>query len=226
MSKRTDKEDFDKYISEVKESEIDLMENQKKTIKLLTLACGGFFVLAALAGAAIIVMLPLKQSIPYMLREGAGGTVDSLSILTPDAMTRNEAVMDYFIRQYVINRESYSGKNIQTYYDYTLEMSSESEGRAWDKKYFDGANALDKKWGDSVKVTVKIATVIPDLTNNKAVVRFQKTYEYTNREPITEFWSADLSWYLSDDITKVSQRAMNPIGFKVDDYRSSQETSR
>ncbi|WP_407200960.1 VirB8 family type IV secretion system protein [Enterobacter cloacae] len=66
--------------------------------------------------------------------------------------------------------------------------------------------------------------VIPDYKNNKAVVRFIKRYVYDNKQPVTEYWSADLSWYFDTGTVKVSQRAINHCA-KVDDYRSSRKSA-
>ena len=219
MSKKVDLADYEKFLQEAKDTEIDLLVNKEKTIKFLKLCCLGFFSLAALGVGGVVTLLPLKV-------DSVTGRVDSLSLVTPDTLSQMDSAVDYFIRYYVKNRESYSAKNIQTYYDTTIEMSDEEQARAWDKKFFDGKNAIDKVLGNSVSIEVEVKDVIPDYKNNKAVVRFIKRYVYDNKQPVTEYWSADLSWYYDTGTVRVSQRAINPLRMKVDDYRSSQEISK
>lgn len=227
MSKRVDKDDLELFLSEAKETEVDLFVSQNKTIKFFKALVVGLVVISALEGVALVKLIPLKQWLPYLLvADKSTGHVDSLNILQPDEITQHQSVVDYFIGNYVKNRESYSAKNIQIYYDNTIAMSSDDEGRAWDKKYFDGKNALDKVLGDSVAIEVNIRNVIPDYTNNKAVVRFEKKYVYPNKSPVTEYWSADVSWSYETSVMKVSQTSANPLGIKVDDYRSSQELTK
>ena len=228
MSKKVDLAYYEKFLQEAKDTEIDLLVNKEKTIKFLKLCCLGFFSLAALGVGGVVTILPLKEPpIPYILKvDSVTGRVDSLNLVTPESLSQMDSAVDYFIRFYVKNRESYSAENIQTYYDTTIEMSDEEQARAWDKKFFDGKNAIDKVLGNSVSIEVEVKDVIPDYKNNKAVVRFIKRYVYDNKQPVTEYWSADLSWYFDTGTVKVSQRAINPLRMKVDDYRSSQEISK
>ena len=227
MSKRVDRDNFDQFKKEVKESEVDLMVTNTRTVKFLKLTCAGLFIIACGAVYGLISILPLKKTEPYILSVDKNtGAVDSLSLVTPEKLSQMDSAVDYFIRLYVKSRESYSSKNIQTYYDTTIEMSDDDVARAWDKKFFDGKNAIDKVLGSSVAIEVTVKDVIPDYTNNKAVVRFEKKYVYDNKDPVTQYWSADVSWYYDTSVMKLSQRTINPLRMKVDDYRSSQEFSK
>ncbi|WP_313397386.1 type IV secretion system protein [Acinetobacter variabilis] len=226
MSKRVDKEDLEKFYEEAKESEVDLFTAQNQTISFLKKLVWALVIIAALEGVGLVRLIPLKQWLPFLLSQDSTGHVQALNMLEPDTITQHQAVVDYFISIYIKNRESYSAKNIQTYYDNTIAMSSDEEGRAWDKKYFDGKNAMDKVLGDSVVIEVNVRNVIPDYDNKKAVVRFEKKYIYPNKAPVTEYWSADVSWFYETSVMKVSQTAANPLGIKVDDYRSSQELTK
>lgn len=226
FKKKADKADLDEFLKETSDAEIDLFLHLKKSNKYHKFVSAGFFFLAAISGVAVTVMAPLKESVPYLLiADKTTGTVDSLSALTPDKINSNQAITEYFIRQYVTNRESYQGKLIQTYYDKTIAFSDENVGQEYDK-IFSGKNALDKKYGDNLEIITNVTTIIPDLVNKKAVVRFEKTYIEANKEPRTELWSGDVSYFFTPKEMKIKQRAINPIGFTVDAYRSSQETSR
>ncbi|KAB1469234.1 type IV secretion system protein [Cronobacter sakazakii] len=227
MGKRIDRENYEQFLKEANESEIDLLVHREKTISFLKKTCVGLFILAAGGIGSNFALFPLKENTPYLLvQDKATGAVESLTILTPEELTKMDSTVDYFVRLYVKNRESYSAKNIQTYYDTTIEMSDQEQGRAWDRKYFEGKNAIDKVLGDSVSIEVNVTDVIADYKNNKAVVRFEKKFVYDNKEPVTEYWSADVSWYFDLGVMKVFQRAANPLGMKVDDYRSSQEVRK
>lgn len=226
FKKPSKKEDIESFMKEANDAEIDLLLQLKKENKLHRIASTGFFLLSALSIGAVAGLTPLKERVPYLLvADKSTGTVDSLSVLTPDEVMSNEAVLEYFIRLYVSRRESYNYNLIQINYDQTLAMSDDAVAAAYDS-LFGKKDSIDTRYQGNLEITVDVPTVILDVKNQKAVVRFSKTFKEANKEPITQYWSADVSYHYSQNTQRNGQRAQNPLGMLVDGYRSSQEVSR
>ncbi|CAH5303345.1 MULTISPECIES: virB8 family protein [Enterobacteriaceae] len=220
------KEAVKEFVKEANDAEIDVVLLLQKSNKRHRMASVGFFVLAALSLVALASLVPLKDKEPYLLElDKSTGSVNSLSVLTPDQITGNEAVMDYFIRKYVTGREGYNYSLIQIAYDQTMAMSDDSVGGEYDNQ-FGKKDSIDKRYQGNLEIVVDNLTTSVDLQNQKAVIRFSKTFKENNREPITQYWSAELSYHISTDVMKGSKRGINPMGIIVDGYRSSQEFSR
>ncbi|EBZ6776946.1 type IV secretion system protein [Salmonella enterica] len=214
------------FVKEANDAEIDVVLLLEKSNKRHRMASIAFFVLAALSLVALASLVPLKDKEPYLLElDKSTGSVNSLSVLTPDQITGNEAVMDYFIRKYVTGREGYNYSLIQIAYDQTMAMSDDAVGGEYDSQ-FGKKDSIDKRYQGNLEVVVDNLTTSVDLQNQKAVIRFSKTFKENNREPITQYWSAELSYHISTDVMKGSKRGINPMGIIVDGYRSSQEFSR
>ena len=220
------KEAVKEFVKEANDAEIDVVLLLQKSNKRHRMASVGFFVLAALSLVALASLVPLKDKEPYLLElDKSTGSVNSLSVLTPDQITGNESVMDYFIRKYVTGREGYNYSLIQIAYDQTMAMSDDSVGGEYDNQ-FGKKDSIDKRYQGNLEIVVDNLTTSVDLQNQKAVIRFSKTFKENNREPITQYWSAELSYHISTDVMKGSKRGINPMGIIVDGYRSSQEFSR
>ncbi|NPE55589.1 type IV secretion system protein [Dickeya dadantii] len=225
-NKDSDNEKLKTFLESANESEIDLLENQQRQIKRLEIGIIMFFVITVIAISGYPILLPLKQIIPWMLvADKSSGRVDSLEMLTPSKVSMDESVIKYFLRLYVINRESYAPKLIQQYYDYTMLMSSSDEKVKYDALYT-GDNALDKKYGSEVEVIINPLTIIPDLKEKKAIVRFEKIIKWRQRDPVTQYWSADISYDLDLKTKTEKLLTLNPLGFTVDAYHAAQDVNK
>ncbi|EEP3373112.1 hypothetical protein AB0001_004831 [Salmonella enterica] len=224
--KESNNDDVKSFVKEANDAEIDLLINLQNSNKRHRMASMAFFTLAVLSLGTLASLVPLKDKQPYLLElDKSTGSVNSLSVLTPDEITGNEAVMDYFVRKYVSGREGYNYSLIQIAYDQTIAMSDDSVGTEYDNQ-FGKKDSIDKRYQGNLEIVIDNMTTSLDLKNQKAVIRFSKTFKENNREPITQFWSAELSYHISTEIMKGSKRGINPMGIIVDGYRSSQEFSR
>lgn len=184
--------------------------------------------LVVLSIAAIAAMMPLKETTPYLVRvDNTTGVPDIVTRIDEKSVKFDEVMDKYWLARYVLARESYDWNVIQKDYDMVGLMSAPHIGKQY-ASLFEGDDALDKRFGDRIKVEVKIVSVVPD-GNGIGTVRFIK--ETRNKEDAPDVpgritkWVATIGYeYQSTLQLRESSRLINPLGFQVKTYRVDPET--
>jgi len=186
----------------------------------------GAVIVAVLAWLVVVMLLPLKETIPYIYRtDTKTGVPDLITAMTDKQVTGDEVMDKYWLAQYVRARETYDWYTLQNDYDTVGLLSSAPVGAAY-SQLFEGKDALDKKYGKSVRATTQIVSVVPDVSNRTAAVRFTKTTKRIEQEgpETTTRWVATIAYeYRSTARIKESARLVNPFGFQVLSYRVDPE---
>ena len=116
---------------------------------------------AVLAIAAIAMMMPLKESVPYVIRvDNTTGVPDIVTAITDKAVTGDEVMDKYWLAHYVRARETYDWYTLQRDYNTVGLLSSANVGQGY-AQLFEGKDALDKTYGKTVRATVEILSVVP-----------------------------------------------------------------
>ncbi|WP_108610802.1 type IV secretion system protein [Aminobacter sp. MSH1] len=188
-------------------------------VKLLSFALFG-------TGAAIVVMMPLKENTPYVwLVDQKTGRPDLMTAVDAYTSNFNEANDKYWLAQYVQSRETYDWYTIQKDYDAVGLLSSREVGAAY-ARLFEGENALDRRYGASIKETIKILSVVPN-GKNIGTVRFVKTTQRVAdaASPGTsQVWVATIGYeFKPGTFGRESTKLVNPFGFRVTSYRADAE---
>lgn len=175
---------------------------------------------------SIALMLPLKESTPYVIRvDDATGIPDIITAMDTKGVQFDEVMDKYWLAQYVRAHETYDWYTLQKDYDTVGLLSSARVGQEY-AALFDGKDALDKRYSNSVRVTVEIVSVVP---NGKGIgtVRFTKNTKRADdpKSPgtITK-WVATVAYeYRNPSMIRESARLVNPFGFQVLSYRVDPE---
>jgi len=181
---------------------------------------------AVLAIAAIAMMMPLKESVPYVIRvDNTTGVPDIVTAITDKAVTGDEVMDKYWLAHYVRARETYDWYTLQRDYNTVGLLSSANVGQGY-AQLFEGKDALDKTYGKTVRATVEILSVVPT-GKNTGTIRFIKTTKRVDQEgspgTVTK-WVATVAYeYRSTALIKESARLVNPFGFQVLTYRVDPE---
>jgi type IV secretory pathway component VirB8 len=179
-----------------------------------------------LAVAAIAMMMPLKESIPYVVRvDNSTGVPDIVTSMVDKKVTGDEVMDKYWLAQYTRARETYDWYTLQRDYNTVGLLSSPHVGQGYAQQ-FEGKDALDKTFGKAVRSTVEIVSVVPS-GKNTGTVRFIKTTKRVDQEAspgtVTK-WVATVAYeYRSTALIKESARLVNPFGFQVLSYRVDPE---
>ncbi len=183
-------------------------------------------VCAVLLVVAIALMLPLKQNTPYVIRvDNTTGVPDIVTAMDTKGVGFDEVMDKYWLAQYVRARETFDWYTIQKDYDTVGLLSSPRVGQEY-AGLFEGKDAIDKKYGNQVRVTVEIVSVVP---NGKGIgtVRFMKTMKRVddqNAPGTVTKWVATVAYeYRNPSLIRESARLVNPFGFQVLSYRVDPE---
>ena len=182
---------------------------------------------AALAGGslcAVIAMLPLRTIEVHVFRvDSATGVVDLVAPLK-GTQTYNEAVTKYFAALYVRLREGYLPDEARHAFRTVTLMSAADE----QQRYADWASPRNPKslvavLGQDGRADVVVKSItFPD--RKLALVRFARTVRHQG-QLLTSHWQATLSFaFVAGDMAE-SDRAINPLGFVVSQYRIDAETA-
>ena len=189
----------------------------------------GASLVAILAIIALVLLLPLKKSIPYLVRVDKNtGYTDIVTTLHAKTLTVDEAADKYWLAKFVRARESWEWYTAQEDYDTVRLLASSDVGRQY-AKLFEGSNALDKQFGQHTVASVDIQSVVPH-GNGQATVRFQKKI---NRRDGGDSGARLSSWvatigYEYRPAGKMAEkdRLKNPLGFQAMSYRIDPEVTQ
>ena len=186
-----------------------------------------FIAIAAVIGMAS--MAPFKRVVPYVFAiDKATGNVELVSAADDRTIVGYQELLDkHWAQKYVIARESYLYKLLQSDYDTVLALSSDEVGRDYAKQY-EGPNARDKKYGAAIEMKVKVlsVTLSQDDVGTKAVVRFEKTSKRTEADQADQpqYFVATFPYeYKPSMFGKEKDLIQNPLGFKVTGWRVDSE---
>jgi len=189
---------------------------------------GGACVLTVAAIAAIAGLTPLKEREPYVIRvDNTTGHVDIITALDEKAVSYDEVMDTYWLRKFLVARETYDWYTIQADYDTVGALASPTVARDY-ASLFEGADALDKRWGRNYRVRVEITSVTPGTNGNGiGTVRFTKHGGRPEDAPGTgqvTRWIATVGYeYRNPSKMKSGARYTNPLGFTVTSYRIDPE---
>lgn len=227
MATKVEASNFDRYLHEAKSWETDRLldaEKSKKRAWVLAILSGGiaFAAVIALAG-----LTPLKQTELKVIRvDNATGNVDVVTEI-PNAKTNySEAVNKYFAQLYIRYREAYSRDLAEEYYSDVGIMSGSAEQRRYGD-FFTPKNPLSplNVYGTTTHVKVRIKSV-SFIKDNVALVRYTKEVERSASErPAVTHWAATLVFRYSGAPLSEADRAVNPLGFQVTEYRNDPDAA-
>ncbi|PNQ76348.1 hypothetical protein BA950_07680 [Erythrobacter sp. SAORIC-644] len=182
-------------------------------------------IVALLLAFAIVLLLPLKTTVPYtLLVDRQTGYVEELAPLNEAVVSPDTALTRSFLAQYVIARESYDASSLQRDYR-KVALWSEGEAR---QRYIAGMSSSNPssplaQLSNGSIVSTEIKSV-SSLSAKSALVRFITTRSDRGAESLTpEHWVAVINYHFSGAEMSADDRLVNPLGFQVTRYRKDQE---
>lgn len=217
--------DFDAYLKEAKSWETDrvIQERASKKVawRVATVACA----VGVLGVASTVIMATQEPPPPTLVRMNeTTGQVDLLSTIRDHKTTYAEVINKYFVQWYVRYRASYSKNLAEDYYYRVGLMSSNPE----QQRYFEDFNPKNPQsplnvYGDyaTVKVNVNGTSFIQP---HVALVRFTKEVTRGSDNPTITHWVATVTFRYSALPMREEDRAINPLGFQVTEYREDPDS--
>jgi type IV secretory pathway component VirB8 len=201
------------------------IDNALKSERLAWKVAGCSVAMSGLLVVAIVVMMPLKDTVPYLVRVDALGAADIMTTLKDRPVGYEEVMDKYWLAKYVKAYESWEYYTAQADYDFVGLTSSSPVARHY-ASLFTGPQAIDKQYGEKtiVKTQIVSATLASD---GVALVRFEKKMLSRNSpENIAQVtkWVATIGYeYKKISKMKEKERLVNPLGFQVTSYRVDPE---
>ncbi len=215
------KQDFKKYLQEVRTWETDKVLELEKSRRIAWRVASGAGVMAFAAVMAVAAMIPLKKTIPYVIRvDNSTGIVDVTESLKDGKTNYEEAVNKYFTQWYVRYREGYSRELSEEYY-YNVGIMSNSVEQ---QKYYQWFNPKSPTsplnlYAQYARVKVRIKST-SFINPNTALVRYSKEVERGTDKAQVTHWAATIVFKYSSAPMAEKDRGINPLGFQVTEYRN------
>ncbi|WP_218584138.1 VirB8/TrbF family protein [Pseudomonas sp. JG-B] len=153
------------------------------------------------------------------------GIVDTISRIKDGKTTYEERETRYFLKRYVRYREEFN-KNVKTE-NYTAVglMSTKEEAKRYLDYYSPKLNpkAPINIYGDTGDARVKFKS-LSFINDDVALVRFIVYSKIGANDPVPEHRAATITFSFGGEPLKESEAEINPLGFKVSDYRSDTES--
>jgi type IV secretion system protein VirB8 len=205
----------------------DNLASLRKSRRTAWILAGTAAGIALAQAIAIMVMLPLKQPVPYTITvDRETGYVQTARGVNLGAISETEAVSQSFVAQYVLARETFDINDYRENYRKTMLWSqgpAEAEYlRDWDRQNPVGIQNRYRAT-TQVQVTIKSVTI---LGPRSALIRFDtEQTESGGGGGIRQPWAATVGYSFSGKPLSERDRYLNPLGFQVNAYRRDAETA-
>ncbi len=218
--------------------EATLTETFRKSERRAWMVAMGAVAIALLMGIGMMMMLPLKEKVPYLVMADPYTGTSTLSKITDDFSTRgittNEALSKSNVAHFLIARESYDWdlfgrRDWNTFFS----MADANVAKNF-RNLFEADNPRnpDKLYGQSQSVRVKIKSLVL-IANNRGVitgatVRFDRLIIDKSQARIVgaDANVATMAFEYRNNLAMAEElRVENPLGFRVLSYRVDPETA-
>ena len=203
-------------------------QSRRNTLIAWRVAGAGW--LCAVSGAvALVLLMPLKQVIPYLVRvDGSTGIVDVVPVFAGRA-TPEEAVTRYFLTHYVSVCERFNFSTAESDYEECGAFHSAQRNQAW-YALWTSTNPNSPlnlhKDGSSVRVQVNAVSFFTRASglSDLAQVRYLKAMRQgAGSEESFTHWLATIQYAYGEAAKDPKTRRWNPLGFKIIDFRTEPE---
>lgn len=185
--------------------------------------------LAAISGAALATLAPLKRVEPFLIRVDTSTGVVDVTPTYAGTAELPETVTRYLVSQYVIQRERYVPAIAESDYElvgaYHSAAMNQQWAAAWTRTNPD--SPLNRfADGSHVRVQVKSVSFLKQGRGSAEIlqVRFlTATQRNVGAGEELEHFVATLQTAYGPSSADVRLRALNPLGFKVLEYRREPE---
>jgi type IV secretion system protein VirB8 len=217
------------YFAEATRWELDRSTWLRQSARRAWWAAFGAAALAAMATAALAALAPLKRVDPFVVRvDNASGIVDVVPTYAGTA-DLPESVTRHLVTQYVIQRERYVPAIAESDYEQVGAYHSAAMNQQWAAGWTrSNPESPLNRFADGSHVTVQVKSV-SFLQHGRGgadvlQVRFLTAVRRSigAGEEIAHF-VATLQGAYGPPSTDVRLRALNPLGFKVLEYRREPE---
>jgi type IV secretion system protein VirB8 len=199
----------------------DVTGSLRASRRLAFIVAGAACLVAVLEAIALVALTPLKTVVPYTITvDRQTGAIEVAQGIRPGPLSQDVAVVQAFLAQYVLARETFDATDLQAEYQ---KVAVWTEGPARD----DYVRSMQRDNPQSpvnhndaatiVKVTVKSISL---LSRTSALVRFDAERAVRGNAPTERrSYAAVIGFHFTGQPMRAEDRFLNPLGFQVTSYR-------
>lgn len=216
-------------IADSRAFEQQMIERDKRAMKAGFITGGAGLLIAVLALIAVVLMLPLKQTVVELYTvDNHTGRVEHVTRASKTHLTAEAAYQKAMTASYVRLRERYVYPSLQDDYK-TVQIYNSPQVNDDYLALYAGKEAPDKVYQDGAH-TVHIDILSNQLTDGTdpdkvATLRYKKTIRrLADNSTRTEYWDTRLT-FRSDPAKAMTdtEREVNPFGFTVTSWQADRE---
>ena len=221
--------EVDKITAASRQFETAILERDTRLRKAGWIVSGLFFIICIIMGVAIVVMLPLKQTITELYSlDKQTGRIEYMTTVKESELSESEVLNKAETAAYVVRRERYNYFALQKDYNDTQLFNSDKVNQ----QYLDLFNSdhspdiIYEKAGYVVNIDV-ISNVHSDATapDRLATLRVKRTIRrISDGTETTDFMNIRLTYrYVPSMELTDAEREINPLGFIVTSYQRDKD---
>ena len=217
------------YFREAQSWDADREARQRRSATVAWRVAGAGWLSAVASAVALVVMMPLKQVEPFVVRvDNTTGIVDVVPVYT-GAATPDEAVTRYFLTHYLTVCERFNFATAESDYEECGAFHSSQRNQAWVSQWTatNPASPLNlHKDGSSVRVQVKSVSFFTRASGlaDLAHVRYLKALRQNGgTDDKYTHWVATIQYAYAAPAKDPKTRRWNPLGFKIVEFKSEPE---
>ena len=209
--------------------EQQMIERDKRAMKAGFITGGAGLLIAVLALIAVVLMLPLKQTVVELYTvDNHTGRVEHVTRASETRLTAEDAYQKAMTASYVRLRERYVYPSLQDDYA-TVQIYNSPQVNDDYLALYAGKDAPDKVYQNGAH-TVQIDILSNQLTEGTvpdkvATIRYKKTVRrLADNSTRTEYWDARLMFRSAPGkAMSDTEREVNPFGFTVTSWQADRE---
>lgn len=205
--------------------EADIVLNERRSRVIAWRVAVASAVLSALMMVSLMLLIPLKQVVPYVVTVDQLTGESSITSTAKDFVSSSTLNDKHWIKTFLIARERYNFQLLQHDYDVVKSLAGDGPWKVY-AKLFEGSNARDAQLGENTEITPTVLSITLN-NNGTATVRYEiKTRQLrsTNNEPLITRHVATLRYsYKLQTGRREFELIDNPLGFTVEGYQTDPE---
>lgn len=203
------------------EERYDTIVVQRNLLLLVTLI---LLILSIVAVGAVAYVVDSRRFDPFVIQiDDTTGMAKVVNPVNSSVLSGNDALAQYFIKRYVIARETYNPVDFDTEAMKTVRLLS-SNSIYWAYRGYLNNDEVNPviKYGQK-NTTFLIVKSWSKLADKKYILRFSINETAGNKRVFNKIAVVEFA-YLPMELTE-SERDINPIGFQVTGYRVDDDNS-
>ena len=205
----------------------DTLETLRASRRAAWLVAGAALGVAAIEAIALAASGPLRTIVPYTITvDRQTGYVETARGIELGALSENEAMIQSFVTQYVLARETFDASDNRENYRKVMLWSSGAARSSYE-------NELARANPQSPLVLFPASTIlqvriksVSILSPTSAMVRFETTRRDEGAVMGDQrAYAAVMSFGFSRAAMRMEDRFINPLGFQVTQYRRDAEST-